>query len=464
MSVLEIREIAATVEGTLISGDASARIGRFKIDSREVEDGDLFFCLRGPNQDGHDYLQDAIDHGATAAIVSRAPNEEFKKRLRIIRVADTREALQKLAHHVRVKEGFKVVGITGSMGKTTTKEMIFHALSPSFRTMRSRGNLNNLYGLPLSLLEMDERCEVAVLEMGVSYPGELKKLTDIADPEIGVLTSIKAVHLEHFHSIEEIARAKAELFEGMRHGSVAIYNKDDERVRAIAMRFPGERLSYGLMPGSDIHAVSIHGSIREGVTFDAQCRGERFQTHLSLFGLHNVYNALAALSVCASLEADLGKASEALSAFKPCDRRGVITRLKKEITIIDDTYNSNPAAMEMVLESIARERVDGRKVVVFGDMLELGSDAPMLHAAIGEKIAEAGVELLVGVGELSAFTLGAAASRGLKACRHFPDSKQASDAVAGLVLEGDLILVKGSRGMKMEVVIEKLKQELEEGI
>ncbi len=462
MPVLELQEIAAAVNGSLVAAGEHLHIRGFKIDSREVRDGDLFFCIVGPNNDGHDFLADAMQRGASTAIISRDVDESLRKKIQFIKVDDTTEALQKLARHARRKRQIEVVGITGSTGKTTTKEMAYRALSPSFRTSRSRGNLNNLYGLPLSLLELDDDMEVAVLEMGMSYPGELKRITDIADPTVGVLTSIEAVHLEHFKSIEKIAKAKAELFETMNRDSFAVYNMDNEYVRKIAMDFPGKKLSYGFGENADISAHGLKDSIRKGIFFDCICLGEDLHVHLPLFGIHSVYNALAALSVCASLRGDIQKGCRELAHFKPCEKRGVVIPLRMGIVVIDDTYNSNPAAMEMVLQSVKKERTSGRKVIISGDMLELGEDGPLLHEKIGEKIADAGTDLLVAVGNLSAHTVGAAARLGVPQCRLFRSSDEAADQIIPLIKDDDLVLVKGSRGMKMEVIVEKISAEIGE--
>ena len=462
MPLLELDEIATATGGDLIAGGKRVHISGFRIDSREVEEGDLFFCIIGPNNDGHTFLRDVASRGASAAIVSRDVDEELKQKIRIIKVADTTEALQRLARHVRMKRQFRVVGITGSTGKTTTKEMSYEALSPSFKTGRSRGNLNNLYGLPLSLLETDDETEVSILEMGMSYPGELRKLASISSPDIGVLTGIKAVHLEHFGSIDEIANAKAELFESMSADATALYNIDDERARDIGRRFSGRKFSFGLERNADAYAFGLKDSIRKGISFGCSCQGESLRLNLSLFGIHNVYNALAALSVCAVLGANLKKAADALARFKPFDKRGVILFLKRGITVIDDTYNSNPAAMEMVLRSMKNEKTSGRKAVVSGDMLELGSDASILHEKLGEKIADAGIDLLIAVGELSARTADVAARFGVRECRLFSSSQEAADEIVNMIRADDLILVKGSRGMKMEIVAEKLRNEIGE--
>lgn len=462
MPVLELQEIAAAVNGMILAAGERMHISGFKIDSREVCNGDLFFCIVGPNNDGHDFLGDALQRGASTAIISRDVYEGLGKKIQLIKVDDTTEALQELARHVRRKRQIEVVGITGSTGKTTTKEMTYTALSPSFRTSRSRGNLNNLYGLPLSLLELDDDIEVSVLEMGMSYSGELKKITDIADPTVGVLMSIEAVHLEHFRSIEEIAKAKAELFETMSRNSIAVYNVDNEHVRKIAMDFPGKKLAYGFGQNANVSAHGLKDSIRKGIFFDCSCLGEDMHIHLPLFGIHNVYNALAALSICASLRGDIQKACRALAHFKPFDMRGVVLPLRRGITLIDDTYNSNPAAMEMVLQSVKKERTDGRKVIISGDMLELGQDGPLLHEKIGERIADAGASLLVAVGNLSAHTAGAAARLGVPQCHLFRSSEEAADEIISLIKENDLVLVKGSRGMKMEVIVEKLSAEIGE--
>jgi UDP-N-acetylmuramoyl-tripeptide--D-alanyl-D-alanine ligase len=462
MPRLELGEISAALHGELLSGHAAATFNQFRIDSREIQGGDLFFCIIGPNTDGHQFLEEAESRGAKAAIISERSYESYRDRMSLIHVEDTTQALQDLGAYVRRKKKFQVVGITGSIGKTTTKEMTYAALTPFFRVHRSQGNLNNLYGLPLSLLDMPDGCDVSVLEMGMSYTGELKKLSKIADPDVGVLTGIRGVHLEHFRSIEEIAKAKAELFHSMRSDAIGIFNADDSRARSIVGRFPGRKLSFGIANDADVSAIEIKDSIKNGCSFRASCQGETLPMHLATFGRHNVYNAIAALSICLALNSDLSKAVKALEKFKSYEKRGVICHLNNGITLVDDTYNSNPAAMESILQSLKQEKVEGRKVLIFGDMLELGKDSASLHRAVGARIAESDIDLLVGVGELSQHTITAAKSGGLETCHLYQDSEHAADQLTSLVKERDLILVKGSRGMKMEVIVEKLLHDVGE--
>lgn len=462
MPRLELGEIAAAVHGELLSGHAATIFDQFRIDSREIQGGEFFFCIIGPNKDGHQFLEEAGSRGAKAAIISDRSCGSYRDRMSLIHVKDTTKALQDLGAYVRRKKKYQVVGITGSIGKTTTKEMTYAALTPSFQVSRSQGNLNNLYGLPLSLLDMPDHCDVSILEMGMSFSGELKKLSQIADPDIGVLTGIRAVHLEHFQSIEEIARAKAELFHSMRNDAIGIFNADDSRARSIVEQFPGEKLSFGIVNEADVSATEIEDSIKNGCSFRARCRGEILQMHLATFGHHNVYNAITALCICLALNGDLSKAAKALEKFKSYEKRGVIYHLNKDITLVDDTYNSNPAAMESILQSLKQEKAEGRKVLIVGDMLELGKDSLSFHSAVGAKIAESDIHMLVGVGELSQHTIKAAKSRGLETCHFYQNSEQAADKIRSLVKEKDLILVKGSRGMEMEVVVEKLLQDFGE--
>ncbi len=462
MPRLKLGEIAAALHGELLSGPFGATFDQFRIDSREIQGGDLFFCIVGPNKDGHQFLEEAESRGAKAAIISEKSYESHKDRLFLIHVEDTTQALQDLGTYVRRKKKYRVVGITGSTGKTTTKEMTYAALSPSFCVCRSQGNLNNLYGLPLSLLDMPDACDVSVLEMGMSYPGELTKLAEIADPDVGVLTGIRAVHLEHFRTIEDIAKAKAELFHSMRDEAIGIFNADDVRARNIVERFHGKKLSFGILNDADVSAVDIRDSIKNGCSFRARCRGEILPMTLATFGRHNVYNAIAALSICLALKGDLLKAAKALEKFKSFDKRGEIRHLNNDITLVDDTYNSNPAAMEFILQSLKKEKTGGRKVLILGDMLELGKESPALHSAVGAKVAESDIDLLVGVGELSQHTIAAAKSKGLETCHFYQDSEQAANQIPSLIQGRDLILVKGSRGMKMEVVVEKLLRDVGE--
>jgi UDP-N-acetylmuramoyl-tripeptide--D-alanyl-D-alanine ligase len=435
----------------------------FAIDSRKI-DGDrptLFLALKGPNHDGHDFVGAAVAAGAAGVVVSR---EGALAGIEVpaFLVADTSRALQDLAHSVRSRFAC-IVGITGSAGKTTAKEMTAAVLGARRPTGRTAGNLNNTFGLPLTLLNQPEDAQAVVLEMGMSTPGEIARLAEIADPDVGVILNVREVHLGNFASIDEIARAKGELFRGMRAGAIAVYNAADARVRLLAEAFPGPRISFALGAPADVIGRDVEDDIVRGVRFRMTADGADHDVRLSMFGAHNVENALAALAVARALGDDMGGALRALSAVRPATMRGEVLRLGGDIVLVDDTYNSNPSAMASVLGSLAATSWPGRKVLVAGDMLELGSRAAEFHRQVGEQAARAGVGLLVAVGPLAEETVSGASRQGLTVTRGYPDSAQAAAGAGSWLAPGDLAVVKGSRGLVMEKVVAAAKAAFGDG-
>lgn len=429
----------------------------FAIDSRKIDAAmtTLFFALKGPNHDGHDFVGAASAAGAAGVVVSRE-DALAGRAIPGFLVADTTLALQDLARSVRPRFE-SVVGITGSAGKTTAKEMTAAVLSARRPTGRTAGNLNNTYGLPLTLLNQPEDARAVVLEMGMSTPGEITRLAEIADPDVGVILNVREVHLGNFASIDEIAKAKGELFRGMRAGAVAVYNAADPRVRRLADAFPGRRVSFALGAAADVIGRDVRDDIVQGVRFRVSADGADHDVRLSMFGAHNVENALAALAVARALGDGLPGALRALSAVRPATMRGEVVRLGADVVLVDDTYNSNPSAMASVLGSLAATSWTGRKVLVAGDMLELGPRSAEFHRQVGEQAARSGVGLLVAVGPMAQETVSGAAPLGLTATRCYPDSAAAAAEAAAYLAPGDLAVVKGSRGIAMEKVIAAAK-------
>lgn len=453
----------AEVAGGALTGPGAAVPRGYSIDSRTLSEGDLFFAIVGPRTDGHRYLAGALERGACGVVIS---DKSVGDRLRVqhphvpsILVADTLRGLQDLAAFARRGMTARIVGITGSGGKTTTKEMTRAVLEASFNVHASRGNLNNLYGCPLSILQMTPQHQVAVLEMGMSYRGELARLAEIADPDIGVLTNVSAAHLAHFASIDDVASAKRELFDGMRADSIGIFNNDDEQCRRIMAAFRGYACTFGIDREADLTASGYRMDDLEASSFEVLHRhngGERrVAVTMRFVGIHNVYNALAAMSAGYMLGIDLGAAAARLADLEPLGMRGRVMRLGRQVRVLDDSYNSNPAAMRHLLRvlSDAAPGSGGRKIIVFGDMLELGEQEVAAHREIGRAMAATDAALLVGVGRLAPEALAEASDR---PSRHFEDAASASAFVAQEARPGDLILVKGSRGVALESVVEAL--------
>jgi UDP-N-acetylmuramoyl-tripeptide--D-alanyl-D-alanine ligase len=463
MARLSLAEIASAVKGVLIpgarppEGGIAHQIAGYSIDSRTVHAGDLFFAIVGPRLDGHDFVTQAIAGGAIAVVVAKGGPGRFPEAPALIKVADTTRALQDLGSHVRRARPLKVVGITGSAGKTTAKELAAAVLSERFRTHRSEGNLNNAYGLPLALLRLEADREVAVLEMGMSYHGEITRLVEISDPDVGAILNVLRVHLEHFGSLAEIAKAKGELFRGLRADAVAVYNADDPPTAKLGRAFRGEAIPYGITSGrAEVRAEEITPEEPHGSRFVLRRGPDRVPVHLALPGRHNIYNALAAASIGFALGIDAGAAKRGLEGARPVAMRGRLHRLPEGIQVFDDSYNSNPAAMDGAIEILKAADAAGRRVLVSGDMLELGPYGRRAHVRLGQRVAAAGIDLFVGVGPLSERAVQAARTAGTREARHFADAEAAASFVASAVRPGDLILVKGSRGMRMERVVQAL--------
>jgi UDP-N-acetylmuramoyl-tripeptide--D-alanyl-D-alanine ligase len=412
----------------------------------------------GPNHDAHRFVPDAFAAGAAGAVVHADPPEGTRGAL--IRVADTTRALQDLAAHVRRSLPATVVAVTGSAGKTTTRAMAERCAATLGPTLGSPGNLNNLYGLPLSLLALGPQHRSAVLEAGMSRPGELARLAEICDPDVGVLTNVGPAHLEFFGTLEKIAAAKEELFAGMRAGTIAVMNADDARVMAIAGRFArrgGRVITFGLEREADVRAESAKTN-DEGIHASVRCGGESAELALRFFGSHFLMNALAALGVGVALGGSLGPMCRALARLEPLERRGSLLSLPGRVRVLNDCYNSNPPALEQALRALLQIAPRGRRIVVAGDMLELGGAEAESHRTAGERIARSGVELFFGVGPRMAGAVEAARRAGMESARHFPDSEAAAAALAAEVRAGDTLLVKGSRGVRLERVVEALER------
>lgn len=424
------------------------------IDSRTVKAGELFVAIKGPRFDGHDFLGEAASRGAPSALVHRevtAPPELF-----LLRVTDTTRALADLARHVRLKARVPVVCITGSVGKTTTKEMTAALLATRGPVLKSEGNLNNQYGLPLSLLRLAPGHAAAVMELGMSAPGELRALAAVARPDVAVITMVAPVHLEFFASVDAIAEAKAEILEYLAPGGVAVLNGDDPRLRRIGERHRGEVVWFGRDRAYEVSAENWRGTVH-GMRFDLRIGGKTLDVALPLPGLHFLTNFLAAAAAAHRLGVKPETIAEVAREMKAASHRGQVLPLRDGITLLDDCYNSNPAAVEAAVQALDMS-ARGRRVAFLGDMLELGPSGPELHREAGERLA-ARLDAIVAVGPLARGFLEGARKGGLdpSALHEFPDSAQAAAAAGGLVRPGDAVLVKGSRGVRMEAIVDALR-------
>ncbi|MEO5818949.1 MAG: UDP-N-acetylmuramoyl-tripeptide--D-alanyl-D-alanine ligase [Vicinamibacteraceae bacterium] len=459
-------EVADASGGRVVRGDASAPFGFFGIDSRAIVAGQLFVAIAGERHDGHAFVGDALDRGARGVVVAagRAGAAVDREPATIVvEVPDTTLALQRMGRAMRRKSGARLVAITGSAGKTTTKEVAAAFLALRHRTFRNRGNLNNHIGLPLSLLELAKDGEVpgmAVVELGMSAPGEIRTLLGIAEPDVRVWTNVAEAHLEHFPSVEAIADAKAEILEGADAGSVLVANGGDARVMARAARFAGRTVTFDLDRPADVSATNIDSRGIRGMAADVSTAEGSVRLETPLVGRGNLANVLAGLAVGLDAGVPLDAMAARAATLTPPSHRGEVRAFASGVTVIDDAYNANPLAVERALDVLGAE-TGSRRVAVLGEMLELGPESASLHARVGQAAARAGVAVLVTVGGEPARALGRGAQdAGLAAgaVQHAATSDEAADIVAGLVRPGDLVLVKGSRGVRLERVVDRLAE------
>lgn len=430
----------------------------YSIDSRTVRPGELFFAVKGERLDGHDFVDAALEKGAAAAVVQKEYLERYTGKTRLLAVDDTLAALQGLATAVRRLWGRPLIGVTGSAGKTTTKEAIAHVLGSRFRVLKSEGNFNNHFGLPLMLLKLEPEHDVAVIEMGMSHAGEIRALAKIAQPEVGVVTNVAPVHLEFFASLADIARAKYELIEGLPPSGTAVLNADDEYVSQFGRGFRGRVVKYGVAAGVDVRAENIRSRGAAGSEFDVVIGSAREHAQLPLVGEHNILNALAAVAVGIDRGLTPAGAVAALATLAPADKRGQVLQVGN-ITVINDCYNSNPKALAAMVDALAAMPAK-RRIVVAGEMLELGPAGEAMHGEAGQHIAGKKIDVLLGVrGMAQAMVQAARAASGRAEFVETPED--AGKWLASETRDGDVVLLKASRGVKLEKALETWKAQYE---
>jgi len=458
-----IAQVAGAVGSRPGAGlDPMARVAGISIDSRTVGAGELFIAIHGPRHDGHDHVAGALQSGAVAAMVPEAQLGRYSDevRARCIPVADTFKALTRFATAVREAWGGKIAGVTGSVGKTSTKEILAALLGARLRILKSEGNFNNEYGLPLTLFKLDETHQAAVLEMGMSRRGELSRLAEIARPDVAVVTRVAAAHLEFFASVEEIALAKRELIEGLNGSeSVAVLNADDRLVAAFAAHAPGRVLTYGIDNPADFRAEAVEDRGALGSAFDLIRGGKRVRMELALAGRHVIANALGALAAASVWGIGAEDSQAVLLGLHAPSMRGELLKLSNGAALINDSYNSSPAALQAMTGMVAATPGYRRRILAAGEMRELGATSPELHRVAGEFAAKNGrIDWMVGVAGDAAQIVEGAIAAGVPRTqtRFFASSEEAAEFLADFVKAGDLLLVKGSRGVKMERVVESL--------
>ncbi|MBI3328968.1 MAG: UDP-N-acetylmuramoyl-tripeptide--D-alanyl-D-alanine ligase [Nitrospinae bacterium] len=467
MARFTLTDILTATGGTLLQGAAEEVFEGVSTDSRSSRPGDLFVALRGEHWDGHQFIGEAFAKGARGALISEArhawrqPGESTRHghaRHGMIQVKDTLAALGALARYHRQRFAIPTVGITGSNGKSTTKEMTAAVLARRWNVLKNSGNLNNLIGLPLSLFGLTSQHHVAVLEMGMNRPGEIRSLAQIARPTIGVLTNISEAHLEGLGSLEGIRRAKGELLEVMGPAGVAVLNADDPKVMELRAGFSGRVLTFGVECAADIRGIDLVCDHQGRPGFHLRCGHEEARVHLPVSGYHNVYNALAAATVAHALGLSLAEIEAGLLVFQPMPMRLQVIDLPQGRRLINDTYNANPSSVEMAITTLGALPPKGPKVLVLGDMLELGAAAEALHRRVGGAVAQSGIDALVTVGPLACFIVEEAIRQGFPVSRAqaCETVEQAQAVVLQLTPPRSSVVVKGSRGVHMERLVEAL--------
>jgi UDP-N-acetylmuramoyl-tripeptide--D-alanyl-D-alanine ligase len=449
--------------------DPLARLAGVSIDSRSVRPGELFLAVRGPRHDGHSFVAEALAGGASGGVVAREHLGEYAEEIRgrLFAVGDTLEALHRLASHAcevwrKTPAGNRanrqIVGVAGSVGKTTTKEILAALLASRFRVLKSAGNLNNEYGLPLTLLSLGEQHEAAVVELGMSHRGELARLARMARPDMGVITRVAIEHLEFFSSIGEIALAERELIENLASPSATtVLNADDHRVARFAEVSPGRVIWFGTGPQAEFRAEAIEVRGVEGSAFDFVAPEGRARLELPLIGRHNVMNALAALAAASVWQIGAGEAKEVFPSLVPADKRGEVVCFEEGFAVINDSYNSSPSALDALARLLASTPGYQRRILAAGEMLELGPSSGELHRECGRNIAGLNkIDWILGVQGNAIELIRAAIQAGHRKerARFFENSAEAAEFLAPFITRGDLMLLKGSRSVKMEKILE----------
>ena len=467
LDMLTIDEILKAAGGRLIQGKRELTASGISIDSRTIKDGELFVAIKGDVFDGHNFIEEAMKKGACGALVHEdhpVSGSMLQNRV-IVSVHDTLLALQETARFYRSKFAIPVTGITGSNGKTTTKEMLWSILSQKTHVLKNEGNLNNHIGVPLTLLRLDSSHKMAVIEMGISERGELSRLCRIAAPDSAVITNIGPTHLEKLGRIENVAEAKAEILKFIPSNGFSILNRDDKFFDVFRAMSPGRIISFGITPEADVHIESyedaVEGKSVDSVSFNLICPAGKTGVSLQVIGLHNIYNALCAAASAYAHGISLADIKSGLEKFTPVRMRSAVEKVG-EIYIINDTYNANPASMVAAIDMLKTFKAGKRRFVVIGDMLELGENTIMAHRDLGIYIAGAGADGLIAVGEFAGYVAEGAAEAGMNEdkVKAFHDYPQTLEQIKEWITAGDIVLVKGSRGMKMERIVEGLRESI----
>lgn len=454
-----LAEIVRATGGVLQQGRLEARYLGLSTDSRTAQTGQIFLPLPGERFDGHDFINAALQRGVGAVVGSatwaRRNHMALPASVGVVLVPDTLKALGDLAQFWRQRFSGPLVAVTGSCGKTTTKEMIAHVLASRYRVLKNDLNLNNLIGMPQTLLGLSSEHEVAVVECGMNRFGEIRRLSQIAQPDLVVLTNVYPAHLEGVGSLEGVAQAKVEMIEGLRAGGTVIFNFDDLHLQQALGRFQGQRLSFGFSPGADVRVLEVAACSAWGQELVWTHRQQTWSLQLQLPGPHQVYNALAAIAVGLSLGLVPQQIAAALGKFQSLEKRSQVELHESGLVIYNDCYNANPGSMSMALKTLAALPRQGRIMAALGDMLELGEATDQAHRDLGALAAKLGVDLLIVCGKYTNFVKEGALAAGMPSGRLFdvPCHADGARIIKEFCQPGDILLVKGSRGARMEKLL-----------
>ena len=465
MENCEIRELVIAVSGKIIQGNRDCLIDRISIDSRTLIPGDLFFAIIGPNFDGHDFVFEAFNKGAVGVVVCKnvstlLQNEQIDKNKIIIEVKDTLSALQDWSKCYKHKFKTFNICVTGSNGKTTTKEIIANILSQEYPLLKTSGNFNNEIGIPLTLLQLDKSHKLLVAEMGMRGLGEIRALTNFISPDLAVITNIGEAHIGLLGSKSNIFKAKSELLESLDKEGIAILNRDDPYFLKMLAIVKGKKIyTFGIENKSDIMACHIRMASDKGMRFTLEVQnGKSREIYFPLLGRYNVYNALAASAAAFALGLELDLIERGLSSFKPLALHMQLNDFNKGIKILNDSYNASPLSVKNALETLAEVAQNNRKIAILGDMLELGRKADFYHRKIGKDTVKLSIDLLITIGQGGKIIAQSSKEEGMPKERVFSFEKNEKINLAKKLLSlsksGDFILLKGSREMKMEKILE----------
>ncbi|MEW6621444.1 MAG: UDP-N-acetylmuramoyl-tripeptide--D-alanyl-D-alanine ligase [bacterium] len=448
MEPIKVDEILQATKGKLLSGNKDTWIPDISTDSRQIREGDLFIALKGDKFDGHNFIEEVMQKQASGLIISKEiPITDYRLPITIIKVTDTLVALGKIAAYYRQKFKIPVVAITGSNGKTTTKEMAATLLAKKFNTLRSKSSFNNAIGVPLTLFELNKTTQAVVLEIGMNHPGEIKYLSEIANQTAALITNIGESHIGYLKTKENIASEKMKILEP---AGIAILNRDDVYLSKI--KFNGKLITYGIHNEADITAQNLHQNMN-GVEFTLN---NRYHLSIPILGRHNVYNILAATAIAYALGLTFEEIEKGYGELKTPYGRMELSSLPGGTKIINDAYNANPTSMKCALETLSQIQTDGQKILVMGDMLELGDLSQSFHQTTGKEIANYGINILFTIGDNASLSADEACRRGVEVYKCGSNDEIISKLKKLIQLE-DIILVKGSRRMKLEEVVEGLK-------